>query len=99
MRANKLKNGRVKHILTHAKKAVNNSAVPDFVWLYYEGVSDPPVSLLRVQIELVTNSVQENYSSGPASSSAPEYTAEEVEKIINTISFGKNLSASEMELL
>lgn len=85
LRENKIKNGRVKHILKHARKAVQNSSTSEsgFVWLYPEGVSDPPVNILQVQIELVTDSSHEIYSSVQVPPDGQDYTAEEIAKILD----------------
>jgi hypothetical protein len=97
LKLNHLKAGKLRKILRKAKSALHDPDLREFVWLYPLSLSGPPDSLLRVQIELCSDSTEELYTQEAVSKT--EYTAAEVESIVNDIKFGSNLSSEEAESL
>jgi hypothetical protein len=94
---NRLKNGRIKHILKHAKKTIHNPEISDFTWLYPEGVTEPPENFKRVYIKPCSKTSFESYSTETTKSF--EYGNAEVEKIMSQIKLGNNLSEHEKDEL
>lgn len=96
-KANGVKNGRLKKILKQIKRATTDPEFSELVWLYPQGSIDPPLELLRVEIETVSDFFQELYTVEALQKS--EYTEEDADKIVSEITFGKELTPEERQEL
>jgi hypothetical protein len=61
-KSNNMKNAKIKKILRSAKRALKKSDLQSFVWLYPECWTEPPENLVRVQLEVCTDSSVEVYT-------------------------------------
>ena len=97
---NGLKAGKLRKIIRKARSAIRNPEIEEFVWLYPRGISDPPESLVRVQLEVCSDTTKEFYTQEAVKSdSVSGYTQAEIDDILQTIQFGSKLSDEELKLL
>jgi hypothetical protein len=96
-KSNKMKNAKIKKILRSAKRALKKPDLQSFVWLYPECWTEPPENLVRVQLEVCTDSSVEVYTQEAVK--AKEYTDKDIDEIVKTITFGKTLSDQERNQL
>jgi hypothetical protein len=92
-KSNKMKNAKIKKVLRSAKRALRNPDLQSFVWLYPEFWTEPPENLVRVQLEVCTDSSVEVYTQEAVK--AKEYTDKDIDETVKTITFGKTLSGQE----
>jgi hypothetical protein len=95
-KSNKMKNAKIKKVLRSAKRALKNS-LQSFVCLYPECWTEPPENLVRVQLEVCTDSSVEVYTQEAVR--AKEYTDKDINEIVRTITFGKILNDQERNQL
>lgn len=87
-KANGVKNSRLKKILKQIKRATTDPEFSERVWLYPQGSIDPPLELLRVEIETVSDFFQELYTVEALQKS--EFTEEDADKIFLKSLLGRN---------
>jgi F0F1-type ATP synthase delta subunit len=83
--------------LRSAKRALKNLDLQSFIWLYPECWTAPPENLVRVQLEVCTDSSVEIYTQ--EADKAKEYTNKDNDEIVKTITFGKTLNDQERNQL
>jgi hypothetical protein len=76
--------------LRSAKRALKNPNLQSFVWLYPECCTEAPENLVRVQLEVCTDSSVEVYTQEAVK--AKECTGKDIDEIVRTITFGKTLN-------
>ena len=92
-----MKNAKIKKVLKSARRALKNPDLQSFVWLYPECWTEPPENLVRVQLEVCSDSSAEVYTQEAVK--AKEYTDNDIDEIVKTIIFGKKLSEQEKNQL
>jgi hypothetical protein len=93
----RMKNVKIKKVLRSAKHALKNPDLQSFVWLYLEFWTEPPESLVRVQLEVCTDSSVEVYTLEEIK--AKEYTDKDIDEIVKTITSGNTLNGQERNQL
>jgi hypothetical protein len=96
-RSNKMKNAKITKVLRSAKRALRNPDLQNFVWLYREFWTEPPEILMRVQLEVCTDSSVEVHTQEAVK--AKEYTDMDIDEIVKTITFGNTLNDQERKQL
>jgi hypothetical protein len=96
-KSNKMKNAKIKKVLRSGKRALKNPNLQSSVWLYPECWTEPPENLVRVQVEVYTDSCVEVYTQEAVK--AKEYTDKDIDEIVRTITFGKTLNDQERNQL
>jgi hypothetical protein len=75
-KSNKMKNAKIKKVWRSAKRALKNPNLQSFVWSYPECWTEPPEILVRVQLEVCTDSSVEVYTMEAVK--AKEYTDKDI---------------------
>jgi hypothetical protein len=79
--------------LRSAKRALKNPNLQSFVLLYPECWTEPPENLVRVHLEVCTDSSVEVYTQEAVK--AKKYTEKDIDEIVRTITFGKTSNDQE----
>jgi hypothetical protein len=96
-KSNQFKNGRLKKIMKHVRRAVSDPEFTELIWIYPPNSSDPPPDFCRVEIEVCSDCTQELYSVEALKD--VEYTDADAEKIVSEITFGQTLTDEDRAIL